>query len=129
MGQAQALLVNMFEQGFLFAFLGLGVLVTFRFFRFPDLTAEGSYPLGGAVVAAMLVSGTNPFIATACAMVAICVAVTKTPVGTTLVVTEIAGLSLLPVTIVAAVVAVVLSARISLIETQRARAVAAGHPA
>ncbi len=61
---------------------------------------------------------------TACAMVAICVAVTKTPLGTTLVVTEIAGLSLLPVTIVTAVVAVVLSARVSLIDTQRARTVA-----
>ncbi|MHB1137375.1 MAG: chloride channel protein [Microthrixaceae bacterium] len=60
---------------------------------------------------------------TACAMVAICVAVTKTPVGTTLVVTEMAGLSLLPVTIVAAVVAVVLSARVSLIDTQRGRSV------
>ncbi len=58
---------------------------------------------------------------TACAMVAICVAVTKTPVGTTLVVTEIAGLSLLPVTLIAAVVAVVLSARVNLIETQRSR--------
>lgn len=70
MAQVQALFVNMFEQGFLFAFLGLGVLVTFRFFRFPDLTAEGSYPLGGAVVAALLVSGINPFVATAAAMLA-----------------------------------------------------------
>src|SRR5437867_4355408 len=57
MGQAQALVLNMFEQGFLFAFLGLGVLVTFRFFRFPDLTAECSYPLGGAVPAALLAAG------------------------------------------------------------------------
>lgn len=70
MSQAQALLFNTFEQGFLFAFLGLGVLVTFRFFRFPDLTAEGSYPLGGAVVAALLVLGVNPFVATASAMLA-----------------------------------------------------------
>jgi putative tryptophan/tyrosine transport system permease protein len=58
------LLLNMLEQGFLFAFLALGVLITFRFFRFPDLTAEGSYPLGGAVVAALLVQGTDAFIAT-----------------------------------------------------------------
>jgi len=70
MAQLQALLINMFEQGFLFAFLGLGVLVTFRFFRFPDLTAEGSYPLGGAVVAGVLVMGFNPFAATAVAMLA-----------------------------------------------------------
>src|SRR5579885_1372242 len=54
MSQLQALLTNMLEQGFLFTFLGLGVLLTFRFFRFPDLTAEGSYPLGGAVAAARM---------------------------------------------------------------------------
>ena len=70
MAQVQALALNMFEQGFLFAFLGLGVLITFRFFRFPDLTAEGSYPLGGAVVAALLVSGVDPFAATLAAMLA-----------------------------------------------------------
>lgn len=70
MSQVQALLLNMFEQGFLFAFLGLGVLITFRFFRFPDLTAEGSYPLGGAVAAALLVAGANPFVATLVAILA-----------------------------------------------------------
>src|SRR6476620_9521763 len=64
MSQIPAVIFNMFEQGFLFAFLGLGVLITFRFFRFPDLTAEGSYPLGGAVVAALLVQGADAFVAT-----------------------------------------------------------------
>jgi len=62
MSQLQAVSLTMFEQGFLFAFLGLGVLITFRFFRFPDLTAEGSYPLGGAVAAALLVQGVDPFV-------------------------------------------------------------------
>jgi putative ABC transport system permease protein len=52
--QFQALVVNTLEQGALAGFLGLGVLITFRFFRFPDLTAEGSYPLGGAVAASLL---------------------------------------------------------------------------
>ena len=68
--QIHYLIVNMFEQGFLFGFLGLGVLITFRFFRFPDLTAEGSYPLGGAVAAALLVSGLDPFSATLIAVLA-----------------------------------------------------------
>ena len=70
MAQLQALLLNMFEQGFMFAFLALGVLITFRFFRFPDLTAEGSYPLGGAVVAALLVHHVEPFVATIAATLA-----------------------------------------------------------
>ena len=60
----------MLEQGFLFSFLGLGVLLTFRFFRFPDLTAEGSYPLGGAVAATLLVGGANPYLATFAAVLA-----------------------------------------------------------
>jgi putative ABC transport system permease protein len=70
MNVLQTLAGNTFEQGLLFAFLGLGVLLTFRFFRFPDLTAEGSYPLGGAVVAALLVVGVNPFAATFAAALA-----------------------------------------------------------
>src|SRR5262245_40239974 len=70
MAQLQALILNMFEQGFLFAFLGLGVLITFRFFRFPDLTAEGSYPLGGAVAASLILAGWNPFLATLAATLA-----------------------------------------------------------
>ncbi len=58
--QLRVILINMLEQGFLFTFLAFGVLLTFRFFRFPDLTAEGSYPLGGAVVATLLVAGWHP---------------------------------------------------------------------
>src|SRR5918995_1494810 len=70
MFQLEALGRTMLEQGFLFAFLGLGVLITFRFFRFPDLTAEGSYPLGGAVAAALILSGWDPFSATVVATLA-----------------------------------------------------------
>jgi putative tryptophan/tyrosine transport system permease protein len=68
--QLQALIVNMLEQGALAGFLGLGVLISFRFFRFPDLTAEGSYPLGGAVAAALLVAGIDPVLATLAAIAA-----------------------------------------------------------
>src|ERR1700691_497460 len=68
--QLQALVVNMLEQGALAGFLGLGVLISFRFFRFPDLTAEGSYPLGGAVAAALLVAGIDPVLATLAAIAA-----------------------------------------------------------
>jgi putative tryptophan/tyrosine transport system permease protein len=66
--QVRLLITNMFEQGALFSFLGIGVLITFRFFRFPDLTAEGSYPLGGAVAATLIVGGFNPFLATGLAV-------------------------------------------------------------
>lgn len=66
--------------------------------------------------------GINSTVLMACAMVALCVGVTKTPIGTTLVVTEMAGLPLLPVTLVAAIVAILVTNRVTLIETQRERA-------
>lgn len=68
--QFTALLLNTLEQGALAGFLGLGVLISFRFFRFPDLTAEGSYPLGGAVAASLLVAGAGPLLATLAAIAA-----------------------------------------------------------
>ena len=63
----------------------------------------------------------NESVLMACAMVALCVGVTKTPLGTTLVVTEMAGLPLLPVLLIAAVVAILVTNRVTLIETQRER--------
>lgn len=76
--QFAAILSNSVEEASLYAFLALGVLITFRFFRFPDLTAEGSYPLGGAVAATLLVHGVNPFAATGSAIVAGALAGTAT---------------------------------------------------
>lgn len=65
--------------------------------------------------------GADPWAFTMAAMVAANVAVTKTPLGSVLVVTEMAGSTLLPTALVAALVALVLSAPIELIEAQRAR--------
>ncbi|HEX3349974.1 MAG TPA: ABC transporter permease [Acetobacteraceae bacterium] len=78
MTQLQSIATGTIEQGLLFGFLALGVLITFRFFRFPDLTAEGSYPLGGAVAATLLVDGVNPALATLAAAVAGAIAGTVT---------------------------------------------------
>jgi H+/Cl- antiporter ClcA len=63
----------------------------------------------------------NVSVLMAAAMVAFCVGVTKTPIGSTLVVTEMAGLPLLPATLIAAVIAIIVTNRVGLIETQRAR--------
>jgi len=58
------------EIGLIFGLVALGVLLSFRIVNFPDLTVDGSFPLGGAVAAAMIVAGVNPFVATATALVA-----------------------------------------------------------
>lgn len=68
-----------------------------------------------------LVPSLNASALMACAMVALCVGVTKTPVGATLVVTEMAGLPLLPVLLIAAIVAMFAAEHVHLIETQRER--------
>jgi H+/Cl- antiporter ClcA len=54
--------------------------------------------------------------------VALCVGVTKTPLGSTLVVTQMAGLAVLPMALTAAIVALLLTGEANVIETQRARA-------
>jgi H+/Cl- antiporter ClcA len=65
--------------------------------------------------------GTNEAVLIAALMVACNVGVTKTPIGTVLVVTEMAGVALLPTTLVASVVALLLTSNVGLIETQRER--------
>lgn len=58
------------QQGLLFGFMVLGVWVTFRVLDFPDLTVDGSLPLGAAVTAAMIVGGHSPWLATAIGVLA-----------------------------------------------------------
>ena len=58
------------EIGLIFGLVALGVYLSFRIINFPDLTVDGSFPLGGAVAAALIVAGVNPFAATAAAIVA-----------------------------------------------------------
>ncbi|MBZ0217235.1 MAG: ABC transporter permease [Fimbriimonadaceae bacterium] len=54
------------ETGFIFGLVALGAYLTFRILDFPDLTVEGSFPLGAAVAATLIVqAGWNPWPATA----------------------------------------------------------------
>lgn len=56
------ILINVLEQGFLFSLAALGVFITYKILDFPDLTVDGSYPLGACIVAVLLVKGINPWI-------------------------------------------------------------------
>lgn len=51
------------ESGLIYALVALGVLISFRVLNFPDLTADGSFPLGGAVAAVAIIAGVNPWLA------------------------------------------------------------------
>lgn len=58
------------EIGLIFGLVALGVFISFRLLKFPDLTVDGSFPLGGAVGAVCISSGMDPFLATFLAMLA-----------------------------------------------------------
>jgi len=48
------------EQGLAYGLVALGIVITFRILSFPDLTVDGSFPLGAAVVARLIVEGVPP---------------------------------------------------------------------
>lgn len=54
-------------EGFIYGIMVLGVFITFRVLDFPDLTVDGSFPLGAAIMASMVVGGANPWLALAVA--------------------------------------------------------------
>ena len=57
-------------QGLLYGFVALGVMIPFRLLAFPDLTSEGSFPLGGCVCAALIVAGDESARRDACGLAA-----------------------------------------------------------
>ena len=58
------------EIGLVYGLVALGVYLTFRVLDFPDLSVDGSFPMGAAVAATAIVSGVNPWIATGMAILA-----------------------------------------------------------
>ena len=63
-------LLGAVEIGLIFSLVALGVFISFRLLRFPDLTVDGSFPLGGAVCAILISTGTNAWVATLAATAA-----------------------------------------------------------
>ncbi|WP_455715006.1 ABC transporter permease [Anaerosporobacter sp.] len=53
---------NILIQGLIFAILALGVYITYKILDFPDLSVDGTFPLGAAVTAVMITKGVNPFL-------------------------------------------------------------------
>ena len=54
--------ITILEQGLIYGILALGVYITYKILDFPDLTVDGSFPLGAAITAALLTRGMNPYI-------------------------------------------------------------------
>lgn len=56
------LLLSVLEQGMIYAIMALGVYITYKILDFPDLTVDGSFPLGAAITAVLISKGVNPFL-------------------------------------------------------------------
>lgn len=52
-----ALVISVFEQGFIYAVMALGIYITYKILDFPDLTVDGSFPMGAAIAAIMITNG------------------------------------------------------------------------
>ena len=50
------------EQSLIFAIMVLGVYISFRILNFPDMTVDGTFPLGAAISAKLLTLGVNPYL-------------------------------------------------------------------
>ncbi|MET0016292.1 ABC transporter permease [Oscillibacter sp.] len=64
------LLVSTLIQGLIYALVSFGVYITYSILDFPDLSVDGSFPLGAAVTAVLLTRGCNPYLTL---LAAICV--------------------------------------------------------
>ncbi|MEW9096606.1 MAG: ABC transporter permease [Clostridiaceae bacterium] len=65
-----SILINILEQGLVFSIMAVGVYITYRILDFPDLSVDGTFPLGASVTAICLIKGVDPFIACLLAFIA-----------------------------------------------------------
>ena len=55
-------LINILEQGLLFSIVAIAVYITYKILDFPDMSVDGTFPMGAAISAALLVQGVNPWV-------------------------------------------------------------------
>ncbi|MCI8896015.1 MAG: ABC transporter permease [Lachnospiraceae bacterium] len=57
-----ALILSVLEQGMIYGVMALGVYITYKILDFPDLTVDGSFPMGAAVTAILISKGIHPLL-------------------------------------------------------------------
>ena len=57
-----SLLLSVLEQGMIYAIMALGVYITYKILDFPDMTVDGSFPMGAAITCILISNGMNPVI-------------------------------------------------------------------
>lgn len=58
------IIISAIAEGLLWSFMAIGIYISFRILKKPDLTTEGSFPFGGAVAATLIVNDVHPVLAT-----------------------------------------------------------------
>ena len=56
------LLLSVLEQGMIYSIMALGIYITYKILDFPDLTVDGSFPMGAAITAVMISKDMNPLL-------------------------------------------------------------------
>lgn len=54
------LILSVLEQGMIYAIMALGIYITYKILDFPDLTVDGSFPMGAAITATLIAKDVNP---------------------------------------------------------------------
>lgn len=54
------ILIGILEEGLVYAIMALGVYITYKILDFPDLSVDGTFPMGAALTASAIIAGVNP---------------------------------------------------------------------
>ena len=57
------IIISILTQGLIYALLSYGIFITYKILDFPDLTVDGSFPLGAAITALVMTKGLSPYLA------------------------------------------------------------------
>ena len=63
MSTTLSLIETVLREGFIYSLMAMGVLITYKILDFPDLSVDGTFPLGACVTAALIAGGCNPWLA------------------------------------------------------------------
>ncbi|WP_085832194.1 ABC transporter permease [Clostridium merdae] len=64
------LIFNVLEEGLIYGIMAMGVYITYRILGFPDLSVDGTFPMGACVTGALIAGGVNPWVACLAAFIA-----------------------------------------------------------
>ena len=69
MDNISGLVINVLEEGFIYGIMAVGVYITYSVLDFPDLSVDGTFPLGMCLTAMLITAGVNPWLACVAAFV------------------------------------------------------------